>query len=53
MRFIFELQMMGVMLVRNVMDINKKLDKPSSGARDATRTEESTESVNSQPQIKE
>ena len=53
MRFIFELQMMGVMLVRNVMDINKKLDKPSSGAQDATRTEESTESVNSQPQIKE
>ena len=29
MRFIFELQMMGILLVRNVMEINKKMKKTS------------------------
>ena len=53
MRFIFELQMMGVMLVRNVMDINKKMNKSLSGTEDSIRKEDPINQVNSQPQIKE
>ena len=53
MRFIFELQMMGVMLVRNVMDINKKMNKSLSGTEDSIRKEDPINPVSSQPQIKE
>ena len=53
MRFIFELQMMGVMLVRNVMDINKKMNKSLSENEDSIRKEDSINPVNSQPKIKE
>lgn len=53
MRFIFELQMMGVMLVRNVMDINKKMNKSLSENEDSIRKEDPINPVSSQPQIKE
>ena len=47
------LQMMGVMLVRNVMDINKKMNKSLSENEDSIRKEDSINPVNSQPKIKE
>ncbi len=54
MRFLFELQMMGVMLVRNVMEINKKMNKTlPEETQNSIKMESTDEPANAQPRIKE